>query len=401
MGETVILSGSGAVFIRAAVDFIRATGAVEALGCRWTVDGGPLTTTATEQRTRHAPDWRHPLESAYAPSPAGQNEPMTILEIYMAVGFLLAAYAVVANDSIQTLGTFLASNSHRPWWLLWLFASGVLLAVLLYGWLVNDGDVAYGRLEKFPLPEGGVSWIHAIPPLALLILTRFGVPVSTTFLVLTVFAVTGGQPGNLDAMLVKSGTGYLVAFGVALTLFALVFRRASEYFHRTQGQAIPTYWVVLQWASTGFLWSQWLIQDLANIFVYLPRELSATWLVFGVVVLVAMQGYIFYQFGGEIQKIVTTKTDTTDIRAATIIDFIYGVVLLVFKEWSNMPMSTTWVFLGILAGREFALSLYLADTTTAGTARKVVTDAAKALSGLVVSVVLAFGLPWLYGLAFA
>ena len=318
----------------------------------------------------------------------------------MVVGFLLAAYAVVANDSIQTLGTFLASNAHRPCWVLWIFASSVLLAVLCYGWLVNDGDVAYGRLEKFPAPIGGVSWLHAIPPLALLVLTRLGVPVSTTFLVLTVFAVTGGEPGNLQAMLAKSATGYVVAFVVAIALFRLVFKRASEYFHRTRGDAIPTYWVFLQWSSTAFLWSQWLIQDLANIFVYLPRQLAAEWLVFGVVVLVAMQGYIFYQFGGKIQRIVTTKTDTTDIRAATIIDLIYGLVLLVFKEASNMPMSTTWVFLGILAGREFALSMYLADTSRRDTARKVVSDALKALSGLVVSVALAFGLPWLHDLAF-
>ena len=318
----------------------------------------------------------------------------------MVVGFLLAAYAVVANDSIQTLGTFLASNARRPWWVLWLFAGSILLAVLCYSWIANDGDVAYGRLEKFPVPPGGVSWIHAIPPLALLILTRLGVPVSTTFLVLTVFAVTAGNEENLGKMLTKSALGYLVAFVAAIALFRLVFKRASEYFHRTRGEPIPAYWVVLQWTSTGFLWSQWLVQDLANIFVYLPRDLSASWLVFGIVVLLAMQGYIFYQFGGKIQKIVTSKTDTTDIRAATIIDLIYAIVLLVFKEISNVPMSTTWVFLGVLAGREFALSFYLADTTVKHTARKVVSDAAKALSGLVVSVVLAFGLPWLYALAF-
>ena len=324
-----------------------------------------------------------------------------LLETYMIVGFLLAAYAVVANDSIQTLGTFLASNAQRPWWVLWLFAGGILMVVLCYSWVVNGGDVAYGRLEKFPVPPGGVSWIHAIPPLALLILTRLGVPVSTTFLVLTVFAVTAGHEENLGKMLAKSALGYLVAFVAAIALFRLVFKRASEYFHRTRGEAVPTYWVALQWASTGFLWSQWLVQDLANIFVYLPRELNASWLAFGIVVLLAMQGYIFYQFGGEIQKIVTSKTDTTDIRAATVIDLIYAIVLLVFKEISNVPMSTTWVFLGVLAGREFALSLYLADTTVRHTARKVVSDAAKALSGLVVSVVLAFGLPWLYALAFA
>ena len=78
-----------------------------------------------------------------------------------------------------------------------------------------------------------------------LILTRLGVPVSTTFLVLTVFAVTGGEPGNLGAMLIKSSLGYVVAFVAAITLFLLVFKRASEYFHRTQGREIPNYWVVL------------------------------------------------------------------------------------------------------------------------------------------------------------
>ena len=96
---------------------------------------------------------------------------------------------------------------------------------------------------------------------------------------------------------------------------------------------------------------------------------------------VGLLGIVFYQFGGQIQKIVTSKTDTTDVRAATIIDFIYGMVLLVFKEWSDMPMSTTWVFLGVLAGREFALSMYLADTSGRATTRKVLSDASKAFLG--------------------
>ena len=321
--------------------------------------------------------------------------PFSLTEICMVAGFLLAAYAVVANDSIQTLGTFLSSNAHRPWWVLWLFASGILGAVLAYGWFVHGGDVSYGRLAKFPVPEGGISWIHVIPPLALLILTRVGVPVSTTFLVLTVFTIS-----NLEAMLAKSMLGYLVAFVVAIVLFRLVFKRATEFFHRTRGTSIPRYWVVLQWSSTAFLWSQWLIQDLANIFVYLPRQLSISWLLFGVLVLVAMQGYIFYTFGGVIQKIVLSKTDTTDIRAATIIDFIYGIVLLIFKEVSNIPMSTTWVFLGLLAGRELALSMYLADTDFKRTVRNVSMDALKALSGLIVSVILALGLPYLNRLLF-
>jgi len=43
--------------------------------------------------------------------------------LWALIGFLFAAYAIVANDVIQTLGTFLASNAKRPWLILWAFAS--------------------------------------------------------------------------------------------------------------------------------------------------------------------------------------------------------------------------------------------------------------------------------------
>ena len=39
---------------------------------------------------------------------------MELTLLYMVVGFTLAAYSVVANDSVQTLGTWLASNSDQP-----------------------------------------------------------------------------------------------------------------------------------------------------------------------------------------------------------------------------------------------------------------------------------------------
>ncbi len=314
---------------------------------------------------------------------------MQLTEILMVVGFTLAAFSVVSNDSIQTLGTFLAANAKRAWWQLWIFASGILVIVLWYGWLMNDGDPSYGRLNKFPEPVDGVSWLHVLAPFVLLLLTRFGIPVSTTFLVLSVFA-----PQNIESMLMKSALGYVVAFGVALLLYLLI-RRIVQYLMDTVDQEAPTYWVILQWASTAFLWSQWLIQDLANIFVFLPRDLSINWIAFGTILLVLMQGVIFYQAGGRIQQIVTSKTNVNDIRSATIIDFVYGLILLVFKEWSDMPMSTTWVFLGLLAGREIAISMLMKDRTLQHSAVLIGKDAAKAGAGLVVSMALAGGAIWL------
>lgn len=313
---------------------------------------------------------------------------MSITEVLMIVGFMLAGYSIIANDSIQTLGTFIASNSGRPWWLLWMFASAVLVAVVGYGWMINGGDPAFGRLEKFPWPEGGIQWYHVVPPFVILVLTRFGIPVSTTFLVLVVF-----NPKNIMAMLQKSALGYAVAFVVAIVVYRFVIEKTTEYFNRTQGEPIPSYWIFLQWFATAFLWSQWLVQDLANIFVYLPREISGLHILLALTFLVLLQGVIFFQMGGAIQKIVKNKTGTADIRAATIIDFIYAIILLVFKEWSNMPMSTTWVFLGLLAGRQMAISLHLYHPPMRETAKIVLSDATKAGIGLLISIALAVGIP--------
>ena len=306
-------------------------------------------------------------------------------EFLMVAGFSLAAYAVVSNDSIQTLGTFLAANSKRRWWLLWAYTSSILVAVLMYSWFTNNGDPAYGRLEKFPVPENGVSWIHVAAPFALLVLTRFGIPVSTTFLVLSVFA-----PGNIVAMLEKSVVGYLVAFLVTFGIFFITLRVIeSRNSGSPENQDAASYWIVIQWLSTAYLWSQWLIQDLANIFVFLPRDLDFQWMLFGAMVLVLMQGYTFYERGGAIQKILTSKQSVANAKAATMIDILLGTIYLVFKEWSNMPMSTTWVFLGLLAGRELAFTVLRNSTGLAKTLRLVGVDAAKAGLGLIVSIALA------------
>ena len=252
----------------------------------------------------------------------------------MVAGFLLGAYSIVGNDSIQTLGTFLARipislggcsicTRHRLEW----------TVVLVYGFIVHDGDTSYGRLDHVPYPTGGINWLYATPPLVLLILTRFGIPVSTTFLILTVFAVSAGSNDVLGKMLVKSGLGYVVAMASGFALFLLVFKRATEYFNRTQGEEIPGYWTLLQWCSTGFLWSQWIIQDIANIFVFFPRsyvenpevpgemfwqsDLSLNWFIFGLASLLICKRICSNQSGGPIRK-SSLENRTTDMRAATI-----------------------------------------------------------------------------------
>lgn len=142
----------------------------------------------------------------------------------------------------------------------------------------------------------------------------------------------------------------------------------------------------MRWLSTGFLWSQWLVQDLANIYAYIGHTISP---------MRALHAYTFCIYGGGIQKIVTSKTNTRDIRSASLIDLQFGIVLLLFKEWSALPMSTTWVFLGVLAGREIELASKLRLRPRSETSSMLGGDLAKAGAGLVVSVVLALGFPLL------
>ena len=192
--------------------------------------------------------------------------------IWAILGFAFAAYAVVGNDALQTLGTFIHSNRQRPWPILFAFAATVLVVVFTVGWITNDGDPSFGRLadtDRYPVIEA--QWFHVLPPFALLILTRFGIPVSTTFMVLTIFATMAG----MQSMLIKSAMGYVVAFGVGGGLYVLLAPTLERYFLRTYDKQQQPAWILLQWLTTGYLWAVWLMQDFANLFIFLPRKLDA------------------------------------------------------------------------------------------------------------------------------
>jgi hypothetical protein len=266
----------------------------------------------------------------------------------MAIGFFLAAYSVIANDSVQTLGTWIASNNEKfRWTTMWAGASIVLLFTLWYGWVVNGGDISYGRLTKIPFQE--VQWYHALAPAVLLLLTRVGVPVSTSFLVLSAFASTF----VLEKMLLKSIMGYAVAAVAAYSLWFVISKLLDE--SKDVDVKHETFWRVAQWTTTGFLWYTWLAHDMANIAVFLPRSVPADLMVVISIVFVVGLALMFKEKGGKIQQIVLSKQSTKFIRSATIIDFVYWIILYIFKEVNNIPMSTTWVFVGLLTGRELAM----------------------------------------------
>lgn len=300
----------------------------------------------------------------------------TMTLLWTVLGFGLASYTVIANDSIQTLGTWMASNrQHVDWTTMWLAASGVLLFALWYGWGMY-GDISYGRLDKIPYVEP--QWYHAAAPAVLLALTRIGVPVSTSFLVLSAFASTF----VLEKMLVKSFAGYGVAAISAYVIWAVV----SKWLQNVTLAGSDSFWRVAQWCVTGWLWWTWLSHDMANMAVFLPREIDPLTLVGISALFVAGMGWMFREQGGAIQQVVTTKTDTSYVKSATLIDLVYLIILWYFKQYNNIPMSTTWVFIGLLSGRELAIA------TFSGTVDKAMPIIAKDFGKLMVGVAASMGI---------
>ena len=148
-------------------------------------------------------------------------------------------------------------------------------------------------------------------------------------------------------------------------------------------------WRVAQWIATCLLWHQWLAHDIANVAVFLPRgEALPLWMFISfVVILVIGLSLLFYNRGGKIQEIVIEKSSTSYVRSATIIDAVYAFILLYLKQMNNIPMSTTWVFVGLLCGRELAIATRM-DRKVKKVFPLLAKDFMKMMLGLCVSIVI-------------
>ena len=189
------------------------------------------------------------------------------METFLLLGFFMSAYSVVANDSIQTLGTFISSNKNKSRYQMWIWFGGIMIATATIGWFLNGGDLSWGRLSTIPYPDK-FKYKFLLAPICLLILTRIGVPVSTTLFTLTTFASTP----TVMKMVKKSVTGYVVARVISFLIWIVVANHVKK--HKKWWSNVPPIWSKLQLVSTSFLWISWLMHDTANECVFLPRDIS-------------------------------------------------------------------------------------------------------------------------------
>jgi len=129
-----------------------------------------------------------------------------------------------------------------------------------------------------------------------------------------------------------------------------------------------------------------LSHDMANIAVFLPREVPLNLMVLISFVFVIGLFFMFRERGGKIQEIVLEKHNTRYVRSATLIDLFYWLCLYFFKELNDIPMSTTWVFVGMLAGRELAIASFTGKMKFKSVFPLVARDFQKMMIGLGASV---------------
>jgi hypothetical protein len=298
------------------------------------------------------------------------------------IAFTVAAFSVAGNDAIQTIGTFIESKKGGTLLPKVIIFCGLLYIVHLYGWSIDDKEIHFHRLDKFEPPKA-YNLIQLLAPIVLVIITRLKAPISTTFLILGLF---GGQ--NIEKMLTKSFLGYGIAFSSALIIWGILSVVFKKDYHDTESEDdSANFWQNAQWFSTSYLWIAWLLQDTANIAVFLPRKLSFIEVIVALFIISLALTLIIKTNGGKIQEVVSEKTDLKSAKAATIVDVVYASILLIFQKWSNIPMSTTWVFLGMLAGREVILHIMTSkDRPYLDTFRQVGKDVVLASLGIAISI---------------
>ena len=268
------------------------------------------------------------------------------------VGLYLTMFSTMSNDSIQTIGTFLSSNAKVKWWILWLYIVSLFVFMVLFGWIYYDHILDFHRLSTIPY-DPNLNIMHLLAPVLLIFLTCNKISVSTTFLILSVFS----SQNTITFMLIKTFSGYCVAFFVSFLLWFFLLKFFEKQFY-TLNSKNTKIWIVLQWISSGFLFCSWLTQNIPNTIVYIPRLINLHSLILFIILGICTIGFTIYNKGGPIQDIVDKKTDISNIKATTIINSTFAIIILLMNQINKIPVATTWIFLGVLGGREMGLIKY-------------------------------------------
>jgi hypothetical protein len=264
------------------------------------------------------------------------------------VGMTLCIFSSILNDSVQTLGTFLSSNSKTKWYKLFFFIASLFLLLTFYTWFSSGGYLDSGKLSAVPYNPEHTAF-HFLAPILLIFLTYNKIPVSTTFLIFSVFA----SQKTIGGMLLTTFVGYIVGIILSYSVWSfLLVKFTNKLFTESNAPIFK----IIQWATSGILFMSWAIIGTANMVIFVPRDFDIYSLILFLFLSLGVIAFAIYNRGGPIQELVDEKCNMDNLKTTSITNILYASIILGLVELSPVSFSTTWVFIGLLAGQEMALA---------------------------------------------
>ena len=262
----------------------------------------------------------------------------------------LVTYNVIFNNSVQTMGLFMASGKNKYIIVNTLFFLVIFVFTVLLSWFITNGEVHYHLLDNITFYDN-IGPQFLLLPILLSFLTKKRIPVSATFLIIPLFATRD----TVETMINKTTVSYFLSFVFSFIIYNYLYKKHKSLMNNEK-EDTSKIWIVAEYISTGILWFSWLIVSLCNFVVFVPRNFSVENIILLSIVVAVTIYCVLISKGGEIQKIVDQKSDVKNIKTTVIFNSLFSLMLIFIQHIDNIPVTSTWMFLGILAGRELSIS---------------------------------------------
>lgn len=257
-------------------------------------------------------------------------------------------YNVMANNFIQTLGTFNVSNKYTKKWKIFLYLVMIFIVYFIYTWLRHDGNIRKGSLRYIEYKE---SFSYSILLLPILVATfnHFRIPISVTFLSIPLF-ISGDV---IKTMVIKAFINYFLAFAISFIFWNILY---VEFKKILKNKNNHQFWMIIEYISIGILWCCWLNTCVSSFMVFLPPKLDLKHLILLLIVgSVVISIITIFRPNDKMEQIIEEKTDVKNIMSSVLFNILHSVVLLLLKLNSEVPIPTSWIFTGLLDGRELGI----------------------------------------------
>ena len=306
---------------------------------------------------------------------------MIALGNYALLVTFLSVFSVIENSSFQIFGTFLTSNKNKSVFQIFFFIFAIFLATLSFEWITNSGRLDFDRLANINY-SNNIDFRSVLAPILLFFLTYKKIPVSTTFILLSGFATKH----TVDSMLTKTATSYLVSFVFGYYIWYRLDKLLNGKISNFDNNKLIA-WQNIQIISNIGLIIFWIMSNNSNLVVSLPRTFNIPYFLIYILFCAISIFYVVFSRGGKIQSIINAKNGLDNPKTNSIINIAFSLIILMFQYINTTPVATTWSFVGLLSGRELALSMKSFNGVKKITLIKILRDLSVLIYGLLITLI--------------